>query len=76
MVEGPLYKTSVTEPGSFLPATQKTKLQDEKLAAVRGFNHKAAMWGSESMSLKFASLKIGAQGYLWDVGARWSEMWR
>ena len=35
--------TSVTEPGSFLPAAQKAKHQDDEIAAERGFTHKAAM---------------------------------
>ena len=73
----------VTVPGSFLPTAQKAKHQDDEIAAEKKFNHKAAMWGSESMSLKSPSPKIRTQGYLCDgrqgglkCGERWLEVRR
>ena len=59
---------SVSEAGLFLPGPQKAKHRDVEIASEREFTHKAAMQGSESMSLKFNSLKIGTQGYLWGRG--------
>ena len=58
------------------PNTETTRLQQRE-----GFNHKAAMWGSERMSLKSTSLKMGTQGFLWGKGQgglkcgdRWLEV--
>ena len=48
---------NVIESGLFLPTAQKAKHLDEEIAAERGFNHKAAMQGGRSMSLKSASQK-------------------
>ena len=58
----------VSMPDSFLPAAGKAKHRDDEIAAEREFNHKAAMRGSKSMSLKSTFPKIGTQGYLWDGG--------
>ena len=59
---------TVTEAGLSLPIAQKPNHPNDKLAAERGFNHKAAKWGGRRTSLKSASLKMGTQGYLWDWG--------
>ena len=66
-------------PPPWKPNTETTRLQQRE----RGFTHKAAMWGGESMSLKPASLKVGTEGYLWGrgqgglkCGDRWLEVRR
>ena len=77
------HNAYVTKPGLFLPTAQKAKHQDDKIAAEGEVNHKAAMWRSESMSIKSASPKIGTQGYLCErgqgglkCGGRWLQVRR
>ena len=60
----------------FCPPPRKPNTEMTRFVAEGEFNHKVAMWHSESMNLKSTSPKTRTRGYLWAGGARWSEMWR